>query len=368
MAKKRKSWPRPHHAEERAWKGLQELLESGAYPPGSRLPSERVMCDRFGVSRVTLRRALKRLVRANRLDARIGSGTFIKAPPPSSRRDVVSLMYANESAVPPEVRRHAAELGCELRIYDQAVNKWDPERERAFLRAARDEQHRGLLAFCTPIEPHSDSILRDLEHSGVRVLHVDHGRLTLPRQAYLLPDFRRAGHMAAVDLMLAGYRPVYWAARGGDEAPFIRLVLQGVTEALAEHRPDFDPRRHFVAFPTTEDGELVFGRQMRAIISQWPENAGAIVYSEQGAETILRIAEEMGLAVPGKLGLFTIDLAGSPRDRSPRTRADVLSFNRPHLLQRALDAILADDWIPPHELVMPTRVRFGGVREEPPRA
>ena len=361
--KKRAVWIRPRHAEDRAWNGLQELLESGAYPPGARLPSERVMCEKFGISRVTLRRAMKRLIRANRVDARVGSGTFIKRPPPSSRRDIISLMYIDEKSVPPEVYKYASDLGCELKVFSQIGAKWEPDNERAFLRSVRDEQHRGLLAFCTPLEPHSDSILRDIEHSGVRVVHIEHGRLTLPRQGYLLPDFRRAGHMATVELMLAGYRHLYWLVYADNQAPFVRLIRQGVEDALAEHRPDLNMRKQLIAYPTADHGQEARVEQMCKMLKTIPENSGVIAFTPSAALDVLEFAEKLGVEVPGKLGVIGIDVVGSRVAEQAETRVDVLSFDRPKLLKRALDCILADDWDPPHELIMPTRVRCGSVRE-----
>jgi DNA-binding GntR family transcriptional regulator len=58
---------------QRVQEALAEEIERGGRPPGSRLPPERALAEHFGVSRVTLRRALDELVRAG-VVVRSGTG------------------------------------------------------------------------------------------------------------------------------------------------------------------------------------------------------------------------------------------------------------------------------------------------------
>ena len=57
--------------------GMQALLKSGALPAGSPLPAERVLCEEFGVSRMTLRQAFGILERDGLLESHRGRGTFV---------------------------------------------------------------------------------------------------------------------------------------------------------------------------------------------------------------------------------------------------------------------------------------------------
>lgn len=67
-------------AVQQAYDAVVEYVRSA--PVGTRLPSERELAARFGVSRTTIRSATDRLVLSGHLDVRRGSGTVIRRPGP----------------------------------------------------------------------------------------------------------------------------------------------------------------------------------------------------------------------------------------------------------------------------------------------
>ena len=56
------------------------LIESGEYPVGSRLPSERELAERFSVSRPTIREAVIALEAKGRVKVKTGSGVYVVEP------------------------------------------------------------------------------------------------------------------------------------------------------------------------------------------------------------------------------------------------------------------------------------------------
>ncbi|MBX5451357.1 GntR family transcriptional regulator [Thermogemmatispora sp.] len=56
---------------------LRILINTGIYPPGSRLPNEEVLAETLGVSRTTLREALQGLTEEGLIVRRHGYGTFV---------------------------------------------------------------------------------------------------------------------------------------------------------------------------------------------------------------------------------------------------------------------------------------------------
>lgn len=358
--------PSSRRGEAKALDALLGLLETGNYPPGSRLPPERELCERCGVSRMTLRNALARLAAMGRVSSQHGSGTFVTRPSLRNPHPDIGIMYTTDDAALDSLIRHAETAGCGVRIYWQPDFKWQPAAERRFLRTVRNERLRGLLAFCTPNEPHSDTLLRDLETCGVRVLHIEHYRMEPPEQPYLLPDFRRAGHMGAVRLMIAGYRHLFYVGYARDGTPFERLLRQGFADALHEHRPDLDPAACHIEFPQFKgairdaaDYQNRLDRIMRAL----PPDSGLLLHNAGHAAFSLAAAARIGVAIPEQCGLIGVDVAGGGKHAGPSAGADTLSFDRPALLDRALACLLAEKWNPPRELVMAAHHRRGTVRQ-----
>lgn len=56
---------------------IRDLVVGGVLKPGQKLPSERVLCDRLGVSRPSLREAIRALGAMGILDIRQGSGIYV---------------------------------------------------------------------------------------------------------------------------------------------------------------------------------------------------------------------------------------------------------------------------------------------------
>jgi DNA-binding FadR family transcriptional regulator len=59
---------------------IRSLITAGEFPPGSRLPAERELAKRFGVSRPSMREALIALEVEGYVDVRPGSGILVTTP------------------------------------------------------------------------------------------------------------------------------------------------------------------------------------------------------------------------------------------------------------------------------------------------
>jgi DNA-binding FadR family transcriptional regulator len=124
---------------------IKALVRDGRLQPGDRLPSERELCQRFGVSRVTVREALRVLEANGLLTIRVGAhgGAFLTSPTTerlsAGLADLISVSTLTAANVT------EARIIVELGILPLAVERADDD-DIAALFAMVDEAEGALEA------------------------------------------------------------------------------------------------------------------------------------------------------------------------------------------------------------------------------
>lgn len=76
---------------------MKEMLISGEWKQGEKLPSENELAELFGISRITVRQALQKLNALGLLETRVGEGTFVKEVDLGScLNELLPTMYLGE--------------------------------------------------------------------------------------------------------------------------------------------------------------------------------------------------------------------------------------------------------------------------------
>jgi DNA-binding FadR family transcriptional regulator len=77
---------------------IRALIGAGHLPPGSKLPAEKELMVQLGVSRPTLREALRTMVGEGLLEVRPGRGTYVREPTSAAaiHAGVVSLLLTSD--------------------------------------------------------------------------------------------------------------------------------------------------------------------------------------------------------------------------------------------------------------------------------
>lgn len=119
---------------------VEQLLADEELKPGDRLPPEREMAQMLGVSRPSLREAVRILQARGRLLVKHGQGVFVTAP--SSQREVAAALG--------DVRLSTEEMFAMREVLEVPAARWAAERVTArhldTLRGVLDELHTAVEA------------------------------------------------------------------------------------------------------------------------------------------------------------------------------------------------------------------------------
>ncbi|MGW6455786.1 FadR/GntR family transcriptional regulator [Streptomyces sp. NPDC055078] len=134
---------RPVHAGngfEEALEQLLQLLRLGLVPGGERLPAERELAERMGISRVTLREALKVLADQGLVESRRGryGGTFVRSRPDAPGEDELRRRVADVDVEDTLRFREVLEVGAAGLCAAYGLTDAGADRLRTALAATRD--------------------------------------------------------------------------------------------------------------------------------------------------------------------------------------------------------------------------------------
>jgi len=101
---------------------LRKEIVDGVYPVGSQLPTEHELCERFAVSRYTIREALRRLREDNLVSSRPRTGTLV-VPRPSAESYVQHVMSINDLVAFAAGARFAIESITMITIDDELADR-----------------------------------------------------------------------------------------------------------------------------------------------------------------------------------------------------------------------------------------------------
>ena len=210
-------------------------MAAGRIRAGERLPSEHELVRRFGVSRITAKRALDELAHAGRAKRVRGRGTFALAGrvgaapsdpliglvvPDFSETYGVKLLYALEE--------RCSAVGAHL-VVKRTLG--DAAREAAAIAALLRLGARGLVVFPVHGE-HYQPVLLELVLDGFPVVLVDRYLREIPAPA-VVTDNREAAAALTAHVLAAGCREVAFVSPPAEHTSALEDRLLGLETALA---------------------------------------------------------------------------------------------------------------------------------------
>jgi GntR family transcriptional regulator, transcriptional repressor for pyruvate dehydrogenase complex len=205
---------------------VRALIHEGKLTSGDRLPPEREMCERFGVSRVTVREALRVLEASGLITIRVGAhgGAFVTQPTSdrvgASIVDLLTLSSVTASEVT------AVRMVLEVGIIPLLCAHADEE-DFAALRAICDRQQEALDAGAHDVslsaEFHTRLAAATHNTAFEMLIHSFHGPLlmSLKTAQKTAPEMGRRG--------LEEHRAILAAVAAGDAGTGERIMREHLT-------------------------------------------------------------------------------------------------------------------------------------------
>lgn len=291
----------------------EELLaeiQSGVYKPGERLPSEALLCERFGASRITVAKAFQTLQRDHLVTRRPGSGTYVEAPsrPTSLQFGLLIPDLGTTEIFEPicqGIMRSPAGTSHSLTWGYSTNQESDP------FRAMENLCHQYIAqrvagVFFAPSEftgtmyEANHKIAAMLERAGIPIVLLDRCYERYPdRSLYDLVgiDNHRAGYMLTRHLLHAGARKIVFAVRP-NSAPTVEARIGGYREALHALQ---DGAQKTVIRGDFEDPKYV--QQMLDL--ERPD--GIVCANDATAARLMQTLVSLGVKIPGDIKMVGVD-------------------------------------------------------------
>src|SRR3954454_6296833 len=217
---------------------IKELISSGEFTAGSRLPTERELTQKFGVSRSSLREAVRALALVGVLESRVGDGTYVTTLEPdllltgigfvsdlASGASLIEIHAVRRLLEPEATRMATPRLGDDDFVeLEQHLQRMEASQDVATFIEADTDFHRVSLDACGNAA--LASLIQNLSGSTLRA------RL-----------WQSLVEQSATAVTLASHRAIYTAlvARDAEMAAAADLIHLGIAEEWLRTWSDIAP-------------------------------------------------------------------------------------------------------------------------------
>lgn len=287
---------------------LRDDLNSSNWKAGQRFYSENQLCQKYELSRQTVRQAIALLVDENLLESRRGSGTYVTENAVSrrnhqSRTIGIIVTYLSDYIFPVIIKElEKVFTAADYYVYIASTGN-SVSQERKLIQAMIEKKVDGIILEPTKSalpNPNLD-IYRELQSEGYPIICINsyYPGLNLPLVA--LND-EQAGYIATKHLIDAGHTKLGAVLKSDDIQGHLRY--SGFQKVILEKGAELMDERVF--WYTTEDlNDLEDDADH--IRNRLKGCTAVLCYNDQIALRVMSMLNESGIEVPDDVSIVSID-------------------------------------------------------------
>lgn len=280
---------------------LKEELREGSFSADQRICTQKELCARFGVSHITVNKALDQLVSEGLLYRRRGKGTFLAEPRKRQQTSVIGLVVNNVAnpffaELTRAVQRRAVAEGYDLTLYDNSNFLEESKSIEMLVRRNVD----GVL-LVPSMNSAEEGLIRGLNDAGIPFVYLNRA-LAGPQADRVVLD-NAAGTTMAMDYLFSlGHTRIGFVAA----APFTSVI----EERLATFK-GFMASRHLSGDEFVEISGLVNehgGRDAgRTLLAARHRPTAVFCANDITAAGFMKAARDSGVGIPRELSVVGFD-------------------------------------------------------------
>ncbi len=286
---------------------ITKNIDSGILKPGEKIPSENELCERFDLSRQTIRHAIARMAEDGLLESRRGSGTYVADQrAQEGEKSVVAVVttYVDDYIFPSTIRgieNTLSEKGYSMQL-SFTNNTIDKERQ-ILIELLNRSDVAGIIM--EPVKsalpnPNTD-IYRKLADKNVKVLFINtfYPELDMPHVS--LNDAECA-YKAVKALIDAGHRDIGCVLKLDDGQG--RERYRGYVRAIKEAELPFSYNTaNWIETIDIKNGKSSFAK----VVDRIKGCTAVFCYNDQVAGLLMEALSDMGRKVPEDVSIIGMD-------------------------------------------------------------
>ncbi|SEM72221.1 substrate-binding domain-containing protein [Paenibacillus sp. OV219] len=300
---------------------LRERISQGEYVTGQQLPTELELADKFGVSRITSKRALIELEREGLIYRRRGSGSFVKkrdeakkpaeVPIKPSSSMIISMVLPfvspnNSLEHMQSVAKYLESKGYYLSIHN---SNWNIERERELLISLPKRGTAGIILYPVSTQ-HNLDVVHALHMNDYPIVTLDQ-YYNLLTMGSAVSDNADGGYIAASKLIELGHTRIAFISTVGIQyRSTVRDRFFGYSKALNDNGIPLDIELCFSNLPSDAEGAGPARREFyKKLVGQLQELNVTAIQAEHDMVALdcLKAALDLGIKVPEELSIIGFD-------------------------------------------------------------